>query len=189
MREKALRQWWQCLCFCCLCRPRVRPFQEARPAPPASGPVAAPPQAPASAAAPPPARRWQILIVEDDLPVAEVVQAALQLEGDPTWETRIARSGEDALAVVAAGQVDLILLDVRLPGINGAEVYRRLRAAPATQRLPIIFLSGGTTFDLSREGIQEGILLRKPFNIPELVAMVWANLPDAASKPDQPADA
>jgi len=129
------------------------------------------------------ARRY-ILIVEDDASMAEAIQAALRLEGEAAWEINIARSGEEALQLMDARQIDLLLLDMRLPGISGAEVYRRLRAAPATRRLPIIFLSGGTAFDLSREGIQEGILLRKPFNIPELVAVVRANLPDANGTPE-----
>lgn len=117
--------------------------------------------------------------------MAEAIQTALRLAGEAAWEVSIALSGEEALQMLAARQVDLLLLDMRLPGISGAEVYRRLRAAPATARLPIIFLGGGTAFDLSREGIQEGILLRKPFNISELVAMVQANLPAANGKQGQ----
>src|ERR1051326_5076709 len=124
--------------------------------------------------------RWHILIIEDDEKVAQVIQSALQLETDMPWDTSIALSGEAALTLIETRQVDLILLDVKLPGISGAEVYRRLRAASATPRLPLIFLSGGTTFDLSLEGIQEGILLRKPFNISELLAMVQAALPTNA---------
>ncbi len=127
--------------------------------------------------------RWHILIIEDDEKVAQVIQAALQLEDQTPWDTSIALSGEEALKLIAAQRVDLVLLDVRLPGISGAEVYRRLRAASATQRLPVIFLSGGTTFDLSLAGIQEGILLRKPFNIAELLAMVEATLPTAHDEP------
>jgi DNA-binding response OmpR family regulator len=130
---------------------------------------------------------WRILIVEDDTKVAEIIQAALRLEGNGAWEVRIAPNGEEALKLVDEQPVDLILLDMRLPGISGAEVYRRLRSAPATQRLPIIFLSGGTTFDLSIEGVQEGILLRKPFDVSELVAVVRANLPDAHSEQGQTA--
>jgi len=165
MAQKALRQWWKCLCACCGCDPSARPF----PAP--------------KRALPTPAPLRHILIIEDDASMAQATQAALHLEGDAAWEVSIAHSGEEALQMIAARQVDLLLLDVRLPGISGAEVYRRLRAAPATARLPIIFLSGGTAFDLSQEGIQEGILLRKPFNITELVAMVQANLPNANEKP------
>lgn len=184
MGEKALRHRWRCLCVC-LQRFLKTLWPQAAPSSPPSSAAEAPSGASASSPVPPPEARWHILIVEDDSHAAEAIRVALELEGGAAWKASIARSGEEALLMVAAQPVDLILLDVRLPGISGAEVYRRLRAAPATQRLPIIFLSGGTTFDLSREGIEEGILLRKPFNIPELIAMVRANLPDANGRPGQ----
>jgi CheY-like chemotaxis protein len=174
--------------------PRATPAHPAPPASPSPDPQAsARDKAARSSAAlaegPPPSASgapsealWRILIVEDDVKVAEMIHAALRLEGNGSWEIRAALTGEEALSIVAAQSVDLILLDVRLPGISGAEVYRRLRAAPGTQRLPIIFLSGGTAFDLSLEGLQEGILLRKPFNVSELLAVVRANLPATPGK-------
>jgi DNA-binding response OmpR family regulator len=152
----------------------ARPPERSTSSQPAA-PAAAPEPEPANAE--PPARAWRILIVEDDARTATLIRETLELEEQMQWEMHIARSGEEALKLLAAQPVDLLLLDVRLPGISGAEVYHRLRAAPETRALPIIFLSGGTTFDLYREGIQEGILLRKPFNISELLAMVRANLP------------
>ena len=125
----------------------------------------------------------RILIVEDEASAANAIQEALEMEGSGQWGVRIARSGEDALAALKSELVDLILLDVRLPGISGAEVHRRLRANPATRHLPIIFLSGATSFDLSVAGIQEGVLLRKPFQISDLLAMVNANLPPLTDTP------
>ncbi len=128
-----------------------------------------------------------ILIVEDDPHVANAIQETLKLESCGQWELYVTHSGEDALALLASQPMDLVLLDVRLPGISGAEVHRRLRAAPETHHLPIIFLSGATSFDLSLEGIQEGILLRKPFDIPDLVTVVKANLSPTSMEPDIPA--
>lgn len=190
---------------CCLkrlgalwCRPsQAAPAHPAPPASPSPDPEASPrdkaarssaalpEEPPPSSADAPPGALWRILIVEDDAKVAEMIHAALRLEGNGSWEIRAALTGEEALNIVAAQPVDLILLDVRLPGISGAEVYRRLRAAPTTERLPIIFLSGGTAFDLSLEGLQEGILLRKPFNVPELLAVVRANLPATPGEPGE----
>jgi CheY-like chemotaxis protein len=126
--------------------------------------------------------RW-ILIVEDEAGAASAIQQALEIEGSGQWKVQIARSGEEALAALERQPADLILLDVRLPGISGAEVHRRLRANPATRHLPIIFLSGATSFDLSVAGIQDGVLLRKPFQIPDLLAMVNANLPPPTDSP------
>ncbi|HEU5200256.1 MAG TPA: response regulator transcription factor [Ktedonobacterales bacterium] len=125
----------------------------------------------------------RILIVEDEAGAASAIQEALEMEGSGQWNVQIARSGEEALAALEHQPVDLILLDVRLPGISGAEVHRRLRANSATRHLPIIFLSGATSFDLSVAGIQDGVLLRKPFQIPDLLAMVNANLPPPSDSP------
>jgi CheY-like chemotaxis protein len=125
----------------------------------------------------------RILIVEDEAGAASAIQEALEIEGSGQWQVQIARSGEEALAALERQPADLILLDVRLPGISGAEVHRRLRANRATRHLPIIFLSGATSFDLSVAGIQDGVLLRKPFQIPDLLAMVNANLPPPTDSP------
>ena len=125
----------------------------------------------------------RILIVEDEAGAASAIQEALEIEGSSRWDVRRVRSGEEALEALKSQPVDLLLLDVRLPGISGAEVHRRLRAAPATRRLPIIFLSGATSFDLSVAGIQEGVLLRKPFQIADLLAMVNANLHPPTDSP------
>jgi DNA-binding response OmpR family regulator len=69
---------------------------------------------------------------------------------------------------------DVVLLDVRLPGLDGGEVYRRLRAS--SDRTRVLFLTAGTALDLARQGIEDGMLLRKPFHLPDLVALVRALL-------------
>ena len=71
-----------------------------------------------------------ILIVEDEHAVARGVQYALQQEG---YEVTLARSGEEGLDIALSLAPDLILLDVRLPGMDGFETLRRLRA-PAPRR-------------------------------------------------------
>jgi len=65
---------------------------------------------------------------------------------------------------------------VRLPDLDGAEVYRQLRTGPATSGARVLFLSAGTSFDLYQLGIEDGVLLRKPFNMPDLVSLVRALL-------------
>ncbi len=174
MGRQRSRRWLRCLCACWRRRTAILPAPAAPPAPPASPAEATP--------TPPPEEGWRILIVEDDARTAQAIRENLLLESNAAWRVQIAPNGEEALALLAEQPVDLVLLDVRLPGISGAEVYLRLRADPAAQRLPVIFLSGVTSFDLSLEGIQEGILLRKPFNMPDLLAMVRANLPSRGAE-------
>ena len=67
-----------------------------------------------------------ILIVEDEFAVARGIQYALQQEG---YQVAVARSGEEGLEFATNQAPDLVVLDVRLPGIDGFEVLRRLRAS------------------------------------------------------------
>src|SRR6476619_6861582 len=73
-----------------------------------------------------------ILIVEDEHAVARGIQYALQQEG---YEVAVARSGEEGLEIAVDQAPDLVVLDVRLPGIDGFEVLRRVRAAGADDYL------------------------------------------------------
>ena len=122
-----------------------------------------------------PARR-HILIVEDDPHTAGVVHNALELEGDPAWGIEVVGEGLCALESAARTPPDVVLLDVRLPGLDGGEVYRRLRASRACEHTKVLFLSAGTALDLHLRGIDDGVLLRKPFAVPTLLTLVRALL-------------
>ncbi|HEY7833428.1 MAG TPA: response regulator [Ktedonobacterales bacterium] len=129
------------------------------------------PAAPDALVRPAPARR-HILIVEDDARTVDVLRNALELDGEPGWSVASAGDGPRALALAARVPPDVVLLDVRLPGLDGGEVYRRLRAIHANARTRVLILSAGTALDLAQRGIHDGVLLRKPFALPELVALV-----------------
>ena len=79
-----------------------------------------------------------ILIVEDEYAVARGIQYALQQEG---YQVAVSRSGEEGLEFALREGPDLVVLDVRLPGIDGFEVLRRLRAQPQTALTRCIALS------------------------------------------------
>ncbi len=117
-----------------------------------------------------------ILIVEDDSRIADVIRTALELEGEPTWAVHVAREGGRALDVAGATPPQVVLLDVGLPGLDGAEVYRRLRANPRTQDARVLFLTAATSLDLHQQGIEGGVLMRKPFDVQEVVSLVRALL-------------
>jgi DNA-binding response OmpR family regulator len=113
----------------------------------------------------------RILIVEDDLPVARQIAAALTEDGhDP----KTVHSGEAALEDVGKSPFDLIVLDVRLPGINGFELLRRLREQHLASR--VLLLTARTAVDDRVTGLQLGAddYLPKPFAMRELVARVRA---------------
>jgi len=117
-----------------------------------------------------------ILIVEDDSRIADVIRNALELEGEPGWSVHVAREGRLALDVAGSTPPQVVLLDVGLPGLDGAEVYRRLRANPRTQDARVLFLTAATSLDLHQQGIEGGVLMRKPFDVQEVVSLVRALL-------------
>ena len=126
-----------------------------------------------SAQAPAPAC---VLIVEDDPHVANLLHRALELEGHTDWSIDILSDGQAALTRAQQATPNVVLLDVRLPDMDGAEVYRRLRATPATQDCQVVFLTASTSLDLSLRGVDGGVLLRKPFDVEQVIALVTALL-------------
>lgn len=118
------------------------------------------------------AAKQKILIVDDDENIAELISLYLTKE---CFETETAPDGETALKLHESFAPDLILLDLMLPGIDGYEVCRRIRANKAT---PIIMLSAkGEVFDKVL-GLELGAddYMEKPFDTKELVARVKAVL-------------
>jgi len=113
----------------------------------------------------------RILIVEDEIPVARQIAAALTEDGhDPT----AVYSGEAALDEVSKRPFDLIVLDVRLPGIDGFELLQRLRTEHLANR--VLLLTARSAVDDRITGLQLGAddYLPKPFAMRELVARVDA---------------
>jgi len=112
-----------------------------------------------------------ILIVEDEYAVARGIQYALQQEG---YEVTLARSGEEGLDIATKGAPDLVLLDVRLPGMDGFEVLRRLRAAG--MKAPVLMLTARDEEVDKVIGLELGAddYMTKPFSVEELLARVKA---------------
>ena len=81
---------------------------------------------------------YRVLIVEDDADINATLQEAMRIAG---YDAVGSLTGEEAFAEVQRRCPDLVLLDQMLPDIDGVEICRRLRAAPRTKRVPIIFLT------------------------------------------------
>lgn len=112
----------------------------------------------------------RILVVDDVQPNIRLLEAVLSTQG---YEVIPASSGAEALELVVERRPDLILLDVQMPGMNGYEVCRRLRADPATSFLPVVMVTSSEGED--RVGaIEAGAddFVQKPFNQAELLARV-----------------
>jgi len=114
-----------------------------------------------------------ILIVEDEHAVARGIQYALQQEG---YTVALARSGEEGLEIAIGQAPDLVVLDVRLPGIDGFEVLRRLRAAGS--KAPVLMLTARDDEVDKVIGLELGAddYVTKPFGLRELLSRVKALL-------------
>jgi phosphate regulon transcriptional regulator PhoB len=114
-----------------------------------------------------------ILVVEDEKDIRELVRFHLEQEG---YAVREAETGEAALTQVARERPALVVLDLMLPGTDGLEVCRRLRAAKATLTTPIIMLTARAAEVDRVLGLEMGAddYLTKPFSPRELVARVRA---------------
>ncbi len=108
-----------------------------------------------------------ILIVEDDLDLSEMLNAYFRVQG---YEVETAAWGEDAVRMTQDTPPDLVVLDIRLPDIDGYEVCRRLRTHRRTQDVPVIFLTEKRDRVDKLVGLELGVVdyITKPFDIQEL---------------------
>jgi len=113
----------------------------------------------------------QILVVDDYKENLKVVSNHLKEHG---YKIALALDGETALKIVAETRIDLILLDIMMPGIDGFEVCQRLKSNPKTEEIPIIFLTAKNDTDDIVKGFQVGGVdyITKPFRKEELYARV-----------------
>jgi DNA-binding response OmpR family regulator len=111
-----------------------------------------------------------ILVVDDDKDIVDLVKYNLRREG---YRVLTAKDGEGALEQAAMAP-DLIILDVMLPGLNGWEVARRIKANPSTRAIPIVFLTakGSETDEVLGLELGADDYLVKPISIPKLLARV-----------------
>jgi putative two-component system response regulator len=121
------------------------------------------------------AKRPLILVVDDSEDIRNFVHTMLK----PRYDTRLAMNAASALAGAAkTPQPDLILLDVRMPGTNGYEVCRALKANPATARIPVIFVSAQDDPKDQAHGLMLGAVdyITKPLSAPLALARIGSHL-------------
>jgi CheY-like chemotaxis protein len=118
----------------------------------------------------PRAASFAILVIDDDATVRDMVTEVLQADGHLVFS---ASGGEEGLAILEAVLPDLILVDRHMPGMNGLEVVRRLRAGAATRRTPIVAMTsaiGEEASELTRAGCIA--FIPKPFNPTEFRRLI-----------------
>ena len=114
----------------------------------------------------------RILVIEDDEAILAFLKRGLSFDG---YEVEIAEDGQKGLAIARGNTPDLVVLDIMLPGIDGIEVCRRLRAAG---KVPILMLTAKDSVSDRVMGLDAGAddYLVKPFNLDELLARIRALL-------------
>ena len=117
----------------------------------------------------------RLLVVDDEPNLLRAVAACLKAEN---YEVSTARSGYEALVQLAETVPDLIVSDIRMPGMDGYKLARQLRASQRTALVPIVFLTAKDETADRIEGFRAGIdaYLTKPFEPDELIAVVNAIL-------------
>jgi two-component system cell cycle response regulator len=126
-------------------------------------------------------RRTAAILIVDDAPAnLGALREVLQQQG---YQVYVANAGERALKIARRVHPDLILLDVMMPGMDGFETCRQLKATPATARIPVIFMSARSETDDVVEGLDLGAVdyIGKPLRMAEVCARVRTQLQLRAS--------
>ncbi len=116
-----------------------------------------------------------ILVIDDDANNKELLRVILESEG---VRVHTAGTGEEGLSIVEEVAPDLILLDIMMPGLSGYEVATALKAAPATQKIPVVMLTAMNDAASRAQGILAGAddFLTKPIDRGDLCTRVSALL-------------
>ncbi len=116
-----------------------------------------------------------VLVVDDNPLNLYVLKKILKQD---RYQPILANNGKQALQIVHQETPDLILLDINMPEMDGYEVCRRLKSNPATENIPVIFLSARTESDDIVQGFDAGAVdyVTKPFNGAELLARIKTHI-------------
>lgn len=127
----------------------------------------------------------RILIAEDNLSLAKGLTALLQRR---SFEVVHQTNGVDALKAIATSPPDLLLLDLRLPGLHGIELLKKLRSSPRTAKLPVIIMSGaylGEKYHQAARSLGVEHYLEKPFKAANIMTAIETLL-GASDNPQNP---
>lgn len=130
----------------------------------------------------------RILLVDDEEGLRVTLAANLELEG---FEVAEAANGAEALALLSQGAFDLLLTDIRMPGINGVDLFRKVRAEHPN--LPVVLMTAYALEALVDDAMSEGVftVMNKPFDVSGAVATLLraARKPTVLVVDDQQVDA
>ena len=124
------------------------------------------------------ARARLVLIVEDDKAIADLLASAINEERG--YEAFSVESADEALSAMGRTLPDLVVLDIRLPGVSGLGLYDRIRGDPRFQSIPVVFETGeGREYAQALRDRGIATYIRKPFDLDELVRFVKRLVPSS----------
>lgn len=115
-----------------------------------------------------------VVIAEDELSIAHLLEEVLADEG---YAVKLAADGAEALRLIEAVHPDLVVCDLMMPRMGGAEVWRRLKNNPDTAEVPFIFMSAAAS---RHEDFIDVPFLPKPFEIDHLLGLISRTLAHSA---------
>jgi CheY-like chemotaxis protein len=118
-----------------------------------------------------PPRAPRILLVDDEVSGTDVLALVLASEG---YHVTVAAEGRHALERLDEAMPDLLVTDFMMPGLNGAELVRKVRSLSAYENLPVLMISGAPEAALRPYGVQYQRFLRKPFSLETFLVAVQA---------------
>jgi two-component system, OmpR family, phosphate regulon response regulator PhoB len=118
----------------------------------------------------------KILIIDDEVDFTKLVK--MNLEETEAFQVKVENKGERGLSVAKAFKPDLILLDVMMPGIDGADVCNQLKNDPETTGIPVIFLTAIVREEdiAANRQIRGNIFIAKPVELKSLVEVIIKNI-------------
>ena len=113
----------------------------------------------------------KILVVDDNKDMVSVLMRRLKSQG---YETASAENGDQALKMIQKGKFDLIILDIMMPVMDGAELGQILKNNPSTKNIPMVFLTalGTRQEDTGYSVTESNIVFAKPFDFKELAGKI-----------------
>ena len=115
------------------------------------------------------------VLIIDDTPMVISALSRILL---PFYKVKVARGGEEGIKIAERHQVDLVLLDINMPGLTGFDVFGKLRASQKTSEIPVIFITGSEDKKDNDLAMSMGAVdyIKKPFTKDEVLHSVWLHI-------------
>ena len=119
----------------------------------------------------------KLLIVDDSATMRKIIMRSIRQSGLKVDKFLEAGNGKEALDVIGSNPVDIVLVDINMPEMNGLEFLERLRSSPATKKLPVVMITTEGSENIVKKAERLGLngFIRKPFT-PEVIASTLLNI-------------